>query len=212
MQDPPEDAVVTVCGHVFCNQCICEHLTGDENLCPAANCKAHLTVTSVFSKATLKTSLSDHLDCDSSPNSSELFNTPELRAESLSFDSSKIKAALEILQSLSQPKYSASKRSCRKSTDDFSNCPESASDSNLGVESNIHDKNHLDTLKTSSSQAGEKAIVFSQWTRMLDLLEDRLQHSSIQYRRLDGTMSIVARDKAVKDFNNLPEVCLPLYD
>ncbi|XP_028072570.1 helicase-like transcription factor CHR28 [Camellia sinensis] len=53
---------------------------------------------------------------------------------------------------------------------------------------------------------GEKAIVFSQWTRMLDLLETCLKNSSIKYRRLDGTMSIVARDKAVKDFNTLPEV------
>lgn len=41
---------------------------------------------------------------------------------------------------------------------------------------------------------------------MLDLLEGCLKKSSIQYRRLDGTMSIVARDKAVKDFNTLPEV------
>jgi SNF2 family DNA or RNA helicase len=42
---------------------------------------------------------------------------------------------------------------------------------------------------------------------MLDLLETCLKDSSIQYRRLDGTMSVLARDKAVKDFNTLPEVC-----
>jgi SNF2 family DNA or RNA helicase len=42
---------------------------------------------------------------------------------------------------------------------------------------------------------------------MLDLLETCLKYSSIQYRRLDGTMSVLARDKAVKDFNTLPEVC-----
>lgn len=61
--------------------------------------------------------------------------------------------------------------------------------------------------KESVSVAGEKAIVFSQWTGMLDLLEACLKSSSIQYRRLDGTMTVVARDKAVKDFNTLPEVC-----
>ncbi|XP_064939507.1 helicase-like transcription factor CHR28 isoform X2 [Musa acuminata AAA Group] len=95
--DPPEDAVVTVCGHVFCNQCICEHLDGDDNICPSADCKVRLNVSSVFSKITL-------------------------------------------------------------------------------------------------------------WTRMLDLLEVPLKDSCIQYRRLDGTMSIAAREKAIKDFNLLPEV------
>ncbi|KAI9120607.1 hypothetical protein K1719_007640 [Acacia pycnantha] len=59
---------------------------------------------------------------------------------------------------------------------------------------------------SNDSVVGEKAIVFSQWTRMLDLLEACLKNSSIQYRRLDGTMSVAARDKAVKDFNTLPEV------
>ncbi|URE25966.1 SNF2 family N-terminal domain [Musa troglodytarum] len=41
---------------------------------------------------------------------------------------------------------------------------------------------------------------------MLDLLEVPLKDSCIQYRRLDGTMSIAAREKAIKDFNMLPEV------
>jgi SNF2 family DNA or RNA helicase len=59
----------------------------------------------------------------------------------------------------------------------------------------------------SVGSLGEKAIVFSQWTGMLDLLESCLKNSSIQYRRLDGTMSVMSRDKAVKDFNTLPEVC-----
>ncbi|KAH0943331.1 hypothetical protein HID58_002968 [Brassica napus] len=32
--DPPEHPVVTLCGHVFCYQCISEHISGDENICP----------------------------------------------------------------------------------------------------------------------------------------------------------------------------------
>ncbi|KAL0363351.1 UNVERIFIED_CONTAM: Helicase-like transcription factor CHR28 [Sesamum calycinum] len=98
--DPPEDAVVTVCGHVFCNQCICEHMIGGKN-----------------------------------------------------------------------------------------------GTSNMTLDS-----------ENSVKVVGEKAIVFSQWTRMLDLLEACLKNSSIQYRRLDGTMPVVARDRAVKDFNSLPQV------
>lgn len=62
----------------------------------------------------------------------------------------------------------------------------------------------------SSSVSREKAILFSQWTKMLDLIEACLKSSSIQYRRLDGTMTVTARDKAVKDFNTLPEVVITL--
>ncbi|KAK4340576.1 hypothetical protein RND71_039077 [Anisodus tanguticus] len=178
--DPPEDAVVTVCGHVFCNQCICEHLTGDDTQCPVSACKAHLSGSSVFTKAMLSGSLSDqpslqkNPDCAGSGVAESSICSP--------YDSSKIKAALQVLQSLSKPKActlegaSPSESTCDRSS------------------------------KDATTTVGEKAIVFSQWTGMLDLLEACLKSSSIQYRRLDGTMSVLARDKAVKDFNTLPEV------
>jgi SNF2 family DNA or RNA helicase len=64
-----------------------------------------------------------------------------------------------------------------------------------------------DTVESNPSRvAPVKAIVFSQWTGMLDLLELSLNSNLIQYRRLDGTMSLNSRDKAVKDFNTDPEV------
>ena len=52
----------------------------------------------------------------------------------------------------------------------------------------------------------EKAIVFSQWTSMLDLLEAKLKEANFNYRRLDGTMSVLARDRAVSEFKTMPEV------
>ncbi|KAL1095332.1 hypothetical protein V6Z11_D06G149100 [Gossypium hirsutum] len=70
--DPPEDAVVTICGHVFCNQCISEHLTGDDKQCPTKNCKGQLSASSVFSNTSLNSSLSEQpgedksLDCSGS--------------------------------------------------------------------------------------------------------------------------------------------------
>ncbi|KAF8411198.1 hypothetical protein HHK36_003742 [Tetracentron sinense] len=210
--DPPEDAVVTICGHVFCNQCICEHLTGDDNVCPTSHCKLHLSLTSVFSRATLKSSLSDQPGHDCSPDNfgSELVKTLEPCSEGISSDSSKIKAALEVLQSLSKPGDCTSNDSSLRSKDEIAGCPENTFDTpsggsfkDMSVKRNADvDKGSID----SKTKIVEKAIVFSQWTRMLDLLEVRLKDSSIQYRRLDGTMSIVARDKAVKDFNTLPEV------
>ncbi|AQK46392.1 Putative SNF2-domain/RING finger domain/helicase domain protein [Zea mays] len=45
-----------------------------------------------------------------------------------------------------------------------------------------------------------KAIVFSQWTGMLDLLELSLNRNGIQFRRLDGAMSLDLREKEVNGF------------
>ncbi|XP_042519799.1 helicase-like transcription factor CHR28 [Macadamia integrifolia] len=211
--DPPEDAVVTICGHVFCSQCICEHLTGDDNLCPAADCKVQLSVTSVFSRATLKSSQSEQLGQECSPENSgsELVEKLEPFSEGLPSDSSKIKAALEVLQSLSKPQNCPAKDDLLKSSE-VASYPENGHVSHSGGSfEDTPGRRNINVEKgrnDSNMKVAEKAIVFSQWTRMLDLLEARLKSSSIQYRRLDGTMSIVARDKAVKDFNTHPEVCV----
>ncbi|KAJ6999749.1 hypothetical protein NC653_010483 [Populus alba x Populus x berolinensis] len=197
--DSPEDAVVSVCGHVFCKQCICEHLTGDDNQCPVSNCKVRLNVSSVFSKATLNSSLSDEPDQDSS--GSELVAAVSSSSDNRPHNSSKIRATLEVLQSLTKPKDCLSKcKFSENSVDGNVACRETSSGS-TGSLNDGTDKRH-----PPAKVVGEKAIVFSQWTGMLDLLEACLKSSSIQYRRLDGTMSVVARDKAVKDFNSLPEV------
>ncbi|KAL3519683.1 hypothetical protein ACH5RR_017832 [Cinchona calisaya] len=198
--DPPEDAVITGCGHVFCNQCICEHLSGDDNYCPITNCKVHLNRSAVFSVATLRCSMSDQ---------ATLERNPDFPLD-CAYNSSKIKAAIEVLQSLTKRQnYSrmSSSSSVEKGTCTVGNAsclPSGGLHGKLCSGEEI--KGMGEDSGGSATVMGEKAIVFSQWTRMLDLLEGFLKDSSIQYRRLDGTMSIVARDKAVKDFNTLPEV------
>ncbi|KAK9064239.1 hypothetical protein SSX86_015619 [Deinandra increscens subsp. villosa] len=173
--DSPEDAVVTTCEHVFCNQCILEHLSSDDSQCPSSECKELLNRSSVFCKSTLTVSINDHGSMESKVMEPCLSNKPvnSLKIEAAkALDSSKIRAAIEVLQSIAKPKV-------------------------ITVN---------DAKNEGVSAVREKAIVFSQWTGMLDLLEVCLKNSSIGYRRLDGTMSVVARDKAVKDFNTLPEV------
>lgn len=117
-------------------------------------------------------------------------------------DSSKIRAALNILLSLSKPQHFAT---------------ETGSSENIGGGNGNLCSESGDESRTSDvcsysnnpvKAVGQKSIVFSQWTGMLDLLESCLKSNNIQYRRLDGTMPITARDKAVKDFNLLPEVCM----
>ncbi|GAB2225346.1 hypothetical protein Droror1_Dr00006138 [Drosera rotundifolia] len=63
----------------------------------------------------------------------------------------------------------------------------------------------LQPQKRSSSELPIKTKVFSQWTAMLDLFEISLNQSLIRYRRLDGGISLAARDKAVREFNSDPK-------
>lgn len=57
-----------------------------------------------------------------------------------------------------------------------------------------------------SEMAPVKAIVFSQWTGMLDLMELSLSRNDIQFRRLDGAMCLNLREQGVNEFKNDPEV------
>ena len=159
----------------------------------------------MFSNATLNSSLSEKPGQDSSLDcsGSKVVEVIGPCSEDSLYDSSKIKAALEVLQSLAKPQDHRLKTS---------GCPEGSSNPHSGDPPNgFPDEKNLvmgESLNDSCKVFGEKAIVFSQWTRMLDLFEACLKSSSIQYRRLDGTMSVAARDKAVKDFNTLPEVLI----
>ncbi|KAJ1285692.1 hypothetical protein BS78_03G296700 [Paspalum vaginatum] len=184
--DAPEDAVVTICGHVFCNQCILEQLTGDDSICPVSNCRVRLNTTSLFSRGTLECSLS-RLTCDfkSDDTCMEMLHVEKRPGIDSSYASSKVRAALDILLSL--PRIDPTQMIDSKNL--------------IG-----HDSEKFGGNGQTETKFTEKAIVFSQWTRMLDLLEVHLKASHVTYRRLDGTMSVAARDKAVKDFNTVPEV------
>ncbi|RJE21170.1 SNF2 family helicase ATPase [Aspergillus sclerotialis] len=51
---------------------------------------------------------------------------------------------------------------------------------------------------------GEKTIIFSQFTSLLDLLEIPVSQKGWGYRRYDGSMKPVDRDEAVMDFSHNP--------
>lgn len=203
--DPPDDPVITMCGHVFCYQCVSEYLTGDDNMCPAVNCKELIGEDLVFSKATLRSCVSDDGDGSSSANSQLCDHS---LVQQNDYTSSKIKAVLEVLESICKLKSSSS---------DFPNSSagfrDSMSSNNVYVEdcdSDVRVTKHTIKYSESTTEGPIKAIVFSQWTSMLDLVELSLKQCSIQYRRLDGRMTLSSRDRAVKDFNTEPEVTVML--
>ncbi|KAL8665591.1 MAG: hypothetical protein Q9202_002095 [Teloschistes flavicans] len=57
---------------------------------------------------------------------------------------------------------------------------------------------------------GEKTIIFSQFTSLLDLLELPIFEKKWKYRRFDGTMSAVARNDAVLGFTDQPDCMILL--
>ncbi|CAA7036442.1 unnamed protein product [Microthlaspi erraticum] len=183
-EDPPENPVVSLCGHVFCYQCVLEHINGYDNMCPGSRCREQLGRDVVFSVSALRNCISNDSGCSSSHDKGldkSVFERSEFR-------SSKIKAVLDILQSLSKQGSPNSAQPYDGDDDDVT----------IVEPMNLH--------SSSPSQGPVKTIVFSQWTSMLDLVQLRFNENGIEFRRLDGTMSLAARDRAVKEFSNDPYV------
>jgi DNA repair protein RAD16 len=65
-------------------------------------------------------------------------------------------------------------------------------------------REELELMLQEDSSA--KAIVFSQFTAMLDLCAFRLTQVGIKCARLSGSMSLEARDRAIKSFTEDPDV------
>ncbi|KAI1080108.1 SNF2 family N-terminal domain-containing protein [Whalleya microplaca] len=62
-------------------------------------------------------------------------------------------------------------------------------------------------LLSKIQSTGEKTIIFSQWTILLDLLEIPIKRDlNLGYRRYEGGMSAIQRDSAARDFMEKPDV------
>ncbi|KAI9374923.1 SNF2 family N-terminal domain-containing protein [Aspergillus egyptiacus] len=60
-------------------------------------------------------------------------------------------------------------------------------------------------ILTAQGQAqGTKTVVFSQWTSFLNLVEPHLQRAGIEFARIDGKMTSLARDNSTHRFSTDP--------
>ncbi|XP_066249805.1 lymphoid-specific helicase-like [Euwallacea similis] len=64
----------------------------------------------------------------------------------------------------------------------------------------------LDAILPELKKRGHKVLLFSQFTILLDLLEDYLLMRRHNYRRLDGSQNLDIRTDSIHDFNNDPNV------
>ena len=63
-----------------------------------------------------------------------------------------------------------------------------------------------DLWRTQEEEPGAKAIVFSQFVNMLDLIQHRLSHAGVRCVKLDGGMTVQARDRVINAFREDPHV------
>ena len=59
-------------------------------------------------------------------------------------------------------------------------------------------------IETVKALDGQKCVVFSQWTAMMDLIGIALDKADAKYSRIDGSMSLQNRIAAVQAFNSDP--------
>jgi SNF2 family DNA or RNA helicase len=213
--DMPEDPVVSVCNHVFCRQCVASQLSmagqgaAEAELafhCPT--CGIVLTDNQTFGANALHV-----VDGSGAGGSGSGNSAPTVRSDG---SSTKIDALIEVLLELRKPDEELPAR------------PQADGAIVVKNLSREHLKDEVDRLNGSSQQAQnkkrgkggkkierkpplkQKVIVFSQWTSMLDLIEEPLTREHIEFRRLDGTMTASARQSAIQDFTERSEVSVML--
>ncbi|CAD7093608.1 unnamed protein product [Hermetia illucens] len=64
----------------------------------------------------------------------------------------------------------------------------------------------LDNLLTRLKAQGHRVLIYSQMTKMIDLLEEYMWHRKHRYMRLDGSSKISARRDMVADFQNRADI------
>jgi len=66
----------------------------------------------------------------------------------------------------------------------------------------------LDQMLPELKKRGHKVLLFSQMTKMLDIIEDFCYLRHFSYSRIDGTMKVPERQEMIERFNTDPEVFL----
>ncbi|KAI9543300.1 choline dehydrogenase 3, partial [Dissostichus eleginoides] len=70
----------------------------------------------------------------------------------------------------------------------------------------------LEKMLRKLKDQGHRVLIFSQMTKMLDLLEDFLDHEGYKYERIDGSVTGAMRQEAIDRFNapGAPQFCFLL--
>ena len=190
--DLVEDPVVTKCGHLLCRQCVSLHwgAGGDgpsddvKQPCPA--CSEEVSVLDIFTESALQ--LEPGASAGRQVSQNDWVSSAKLR---------QVMTLLGALRNKMQPSNKRMK---------MSRTPSKGSDLAIAAALSPLPPPPPNPNMISCAPTTEKVVIFSQWTSMLDILEVPLKKEGYKYRRLDGSMSIAAREKAVNNFLDDPTV------
>src|SRR5690606_2673101 len=62
----------------------------------------------------------------------------------------------------------------------------------------------MSIVKERLRNKGSKIVIFSQWTSFLDIVSRQLDEEGVGHTRIDGTMSTLERDEALKSLQSDP--------
>lgn len=77
-------------------------------------------------------------------------------------------------------------------------CADAPADDDLDLTQSSSKLEALVRILEATKGDGNKTVIFSQWTRFLDIVQSRLDTKGYKYCRLDGTMSASKRDEALQ--------------
>ncbi|KAK6157280.1 hypothetical protein DH2020_011528 [Rehmannia glutinosa] len=201
--EPEEDTVVTSCGHVFCKPCLIDFgASMGQNSCPS--CSKPLTVdfTTIkdgkekSSKTTIKgfrpSSILNRIQLDDFQTSTKIDALWDFSC-SVGWVGQRIVVVLPFALQVSLPPVSLFLCGTMISLpSDF----EDGSSPLPGLREEIRGMVERD--------GSAKGIVFSQFSSFLDLIHYALQKSGVNCVQLDGSMSMGARETAIKRFTEDP--------
>ncbi|KAK9805404.1 hypothetical protein WJX73_001738 [Symbiochloris irregularis] len=188
--DATENAVVTVCAHgPFCRECIMRCLGGDTGRCPL--CRGDVQASQVYSfgdlappgslqRSRLRASSSEDgedADIGEGPSNDDADHPMEEQDD---------EAVLEdrAFMGITSTKLTAVV--------------------NQLLESRREDE-AFNTATTPEEPQATKTIVFSYFTKALDMLGSQLDSADLPYQRLDGSMSLAMRSASIATFRDDPK-------
>ncbi|KAK4636028.1 Helicase-like transcription factor [Fulvia fulva] len=77
-------------------------------------------------------------------------------------------------------------------------CSDESADDDMDLTQSSSKLEALVRILEATKGDGNKTVIFSQWTRFLDIVQSRLDNEGYKYCRLDGTMSASKRDGALQ--------------
>ena len=233
--DCPEDAVVAACGTLFCRQCWSTHLAGcggDEERDPCPSCGAAHGAFDAYTAPALRVASGAKAHASVASMRASAAAAADSDGCGGLAASCKLRAVLDYLNDL-RTRMGGSRPPPRRAAAAASPSARGKGKRDKAKEQRERGELLRDGIRSSDAalaaalpplppvafgaprmgsgahglaEPPEKVIIFSQWTGMLNLLEPALKADGFQFRRLDGTMSLAARERALMEFESHPEV------